>query len=258
MYTAEVVVFHLPDLKYIPYEIKPKNQIWVAWSLESEINWPCMKRPALMRLFDLKMTYRLDSEVPYTYLEDKYEKSLRSRPVQKKGLINAFISSPFNQSRRVQYLRELMKYIELDSFGKVYNNKKIKEDNGGLTKEGLIPAYKFTIAFENSISKDYVTEKFFQPLAAGSVPIYLGAPNIDDFAPGRKCFINVRDFKSPKDLALYITKLDKDDEAYNEYFKWKTKPFTEKFNTFILVSQEHPFIRLCKKLDVILCKGSFF
>ncbi|CAF4835450.1 unnamed protein product, partial [Rotaria sp. Silwood2] len=30
---------------------------------------------------------------------------------------------------------------------------------------------------------DYVTEKLWQPLAAGSVPLYLGAPNIDEWLP---------------------------------------------------------------------------
>ena len=34
-------------------------------------------------------------------------------------------------------------------------------------------------------------------------------------------YINVLDFKSPKDLADYLLYLDKNTTAYNAYFKWK-------------------------------------
>jgi hypothetical protein len=30
----------------------------------------------------------------------------------------------------------------------------------------------------------YVTEKFFDPLIAGSVSVYLGVPDVDKLAPG--------------------------------------------------------------------------
>lgn len=38
--------------------------------------------------------------------------------------------------------------------------------------------YKFTIAIENSVCIDYITEKLWRPLIVGSVPIYLGSPTI--------------------------------------------------------------------------------
>lgn len=34
-------------------------------------------------------------------------------------------------------------------------------------------------------------------------------------------YIHIEDFKSPKELAEYLHKLDKNDTLYNEYFKWK-------------------------------------
>ena len=83
------------------------------------------------------------------------------------------------------------------------------QDNGRESKINLYKQYKFVIAFENACATDYVTEKFFDPLIAGAVPIYLGAPNINEFAPGEHCFIHANDFKSPKELADYI------EECYN-------------------------------------------
>ena len=43
--------------------------------------------------------------------------------------------------------------------------------------------FMFTAAFENDVADDYITEKLFQPLVAGSVPIYAGAPNVSRYLP---------------------------------------------------------------------------
>ena len=43
----------------------------------------------------------------------------------------------------------------------------------------LMAKYKFTIAFENAIGDDYITEKLWRPLILGSVPIYMGSPSFE-------------------------------------------------------------------------------
>ena len=248
--SADVIVFHLPNLNEIPYEYKPNDQIWVAWCIESDVNYPFLKDNEIMEYFDLKMTYRLDADVPYTYLYKRYQESLRNPPKTKTRMVNAFISSPFNRSKRLEYLKELMDHLEIDSYGRIFNNCILPaDDHSHRIKESLIARYKFTIAFENSISTDYVTEKFFQPLASGSVPIYLGAPNIEDFAPGDKSFINVDDFNSPKSLAEYIKQLDQNDESYLEYFDWKNKPFKPSFTRLLDEQRKHYIERLCEAID---------
>ena len=42
----------------------------------------------------------------------------------------------------------------------------------------ILAGYKFTLAFENAIGDDYITEKLWRPYKLGSVPVYLGSPSI--------------------------------------------------------------------------------
>lgn len=83
--------------------------------------------------------------------------------------------------------------------------------------------YKFYLSFENANCKDYITEKFFRTgLQHKVLPIVMGAPpeDYEKYAPLRS-YIHTDHFKSPKELAEYLHILDKNDDLYNSYFKWK-------------------------------------
>lgn len=107
-----------------------------------------------------------------------------------------------------------------------------------------IAGYKFTLALENSFSKDYVTEKFFEPLLAGSVPVYRGAPNIAEFAPGENCFIDANAFRSPRELAEYLNLISRDERSYAELHEWREKPLREGFSWMLERVLLHVFDRI--------------
>ncbi len=251
---ANAVVFHLPQWKWQPRFFLPKKmpgQIWVAWSMECQENYPRLKDENFMRAFDLTMTYQLDADVPALYFDGQVQdivRALREPPQPKtaRAPVVAFVSSRINSSGRREYMRELMRHVEMDSYGKFLNNARLAKDRWRATKLDTIARYKFTLAFENAIARDYVTEKFFDPLLRGSVPIYLGAPNVETFAPGDKCYLNVNDFESPRALAAYVQFLARDADAYNEYFAWKQKPFRPAFRELTERYGEHPQVRLCR------------
>lgn len=75
-----------------------------------------------------------------------------------------------------------------------------------------ISKYKFTFCLENISMKGYVTEKIIDCLVAGTIPVYLGAPDIFDFIP-KECFIDMRNFKSMEELECFLQNLD-EDKAY--------------------------------------------
>jgi hypothetical protein len=114
-----------------------------------------------------------------------------------------------------------MRHIAVDSYGRCLRNRTLPRDDGRETKLATIARYKFTLAFENSIARDYVTEKFFDPLVAGSVPVYLGAPEVAAFAPGERCYIDATDFDGPAALARHLQRVAADKEAYAQLLAWK-------------------------------------
>ena len=83
-------------------------------------------------------------------------------------------------------VRDLQKYgVTVDSYGRCEHNKEEERNLGGRerTKIDLLSTHKFSLAFENSETNDYISEKYFGTLVSGSIPVYIGAPNIKFFAP---------------------------------------------------------------------------
>lgn len=247
---AAAVVFHIPTLWQLP-KLKRPGQLWVGWSMESAENYPQLLDPAVTGRLDLMMSYRLDSDLPATYVTGGQAIDWTIPPGEKSSgrLCATLISHNDQLSGRVAYVKELMRHADIHSYGKVLNNRALPErDLGTATKLKLLQSYKFALAFENSICHDYVTEKLFQPLMAGCVPVYRGAPNVEEFVPGDHCYINTADFASPQHLAEYLLHLDSDDTAYADYFDWKTRPLRSGFLRLQELAGQSAGVRLCRLL----------
>jgi hypothetical protein len=249
---ADAVVLHVPDLLHRGFpDIKKPGQLWVAWSMESRVHFPLVDRARdVDRVFDLWMTYRRESDIWCPYAPPILLTALRDPPPRKTETVSiaAFISSSFDRSGRRDYLEELMRHIAVDSYGTVLNTRQLEHDRGEATKTAVIGRYRFTLSFENAIDIDYVTEKFFQPLQAGSVPIYLGAPNIADFAPSPHSYIDVRNFQGPAHLARHLLQLSADDGAYAALHAWRREPLSPAFLAMMNVAAIPAFCRLAARI----------
>lgn len=77
---------------------------------------------------------------------------------------------------------------------------------------------------ENSVLQDYVTEKVYDGLIAGCVPVYLGAPNVHEFIPEDNAIVDYQKLGSPQSLKAELERLADDEESYTAKLAWKTKP----------------------------------
>jgi alpha(1,3/1,4) fucosyltransferase len=84
-------------------------------------------------------------------------------------------------------------------------------------KYEVLARYRFSICFENEAgAPGFITEKIFDCLHCETVPIYLGAPNIEDYVPS-ECFIDFGRFSGFPDLLEFLRGLDEGDyHAYVE------------------------------------------
>ncbi|KAI5478815.1 hypothetical protein MNV49_004547 [Pseudohyphozyma bogoriensis] len=214
--------------------------------------------------WDIRTTYELDSDVPFTYMSldgGATIDQLRAPPLpfeekKKDFLVAAFISNCNSvHSGREYVFDELRRLLpgRVASYGKCHNNRQTKQDLpegfsspwGTEEKQAIIRQYLFTLAFENTNDIDYVTEKFYQPLQEGSVPIVLGAPNVrDQFMPNPKAALIVREFPSVAALASQILYLSTNATAYAEHLSWKTEPFSPEFEQVVETSLVSPMCRL--------------
>lgn len=72
------------------------------------------------------------------------------------------------------------------------------------SKRVALRKYRFSICFENMRDlPGFVTEKIFDSMCAGCVPVYWGASNIADLVPP-DCFIDRRSFRDTAELVAYL------------------------------------------------------
>lgn len=73
------------------------------------------------------------------------------------------------------------------------------------------------------------------------VPIVIGAYNYSGLFP-EKSYIDVKDFRSPGELAEYLRLLDRRDDLYEEYFQWRYK--------YDIVPHQRKECNLCEYLNL--------
>ena len=101
----------------------------------------------------------------------------------------------------------------IPGFNATYHKAAVKAFRGPLgptDKVRTMSRYKFAICFENCVFPGYVTEKIFDCFLAGCIPLYYGAPDIEDFVP-KGSFIDVRQFSSFEELEKHIQLLTEEE-----------------------------------------------
>ncbi|XP_067939187.1 glycoprotein 3-alpha-L-fucosyltransferase A-like [Watersipora subatra] len=207
-----------------------QRQLWFAVSMESP-SYAWNRYYSIVNTFNGSMTYERNSvpaqlaygrsektaRKPYTYINYAKNKT--------KGAY-AYVSNCVSKEYdRLVVMKQLKKYIDVDIFGKCTNKKPCptKVDLKCEAKEHS--QYRFYLAFENTLCRDYITEKFWKTLKneAHIIPVAAGGLSVQEYtdvAPPDS-FIHVYNFSSVETLGKYLKHLMTDDNAYNRYHEWR-------------------------------------
>lgn len=212
---------HKSDQKWIFYESEAPTNVWNYVDIESE-DWTH---------FNLTATFASDSDLLLKnhLMTCKPKRNWQSNGVNhaegKSKIATWFVSHCDTSSRRELYVEELKKHVQVDIYGKCSKSSTCLrhsfkvEDNAECMFNVIDKDYKFYLSFENAFCSQYVTEKFHEIVRRATVvPVVLGEVDYSNILP-EGTFIDVRDFKSPQELAEYLIMLDKNDTLYNQYIE---------------------------------------
>ncbi|CAL8362046.1 unnamed protein product [Merluccius merluccius] len=228
---ADAVIVHHREVAInvtrLPPEPRPRAQKWIWLNFESPTHTPGLRR--FEGVFNLTMTYRTDSDIflPYGYLIPFPRRPLRPGPLrpalqnppQRRPRLVAWVISNWSESQaRVAFYYQLARHVRVDVFGRA--GQALPSEAGGVVQ--LARRYQFYLALENSQHTDYITEKLWNAVLAGAVPVVLGPPreNYERFLPP-EAFIHVDDFPSVRGLARYLLLLRRDPVLLRRHLAWR-------------------------------------
>ena len=230
---------------------KQKNQLWTFQTVESQRPTRRCDTKTWDGLFNYSISPIRSS------VSNQHDVCMSTRPVRRDHLlkenyyktklgmtngseVNAlwFVSNcrPSVQSRRIEHALNLSQYINVQVYSQAErcrtDLKSILGPNGGA--KAFYNRYWFYLAFENSLCRDYITEKFWKIITSDSltIPVVLGGYSMEDYeivAPP-KSYIDVRNFTSAKHLAEHLKYVTENEHAFNYYQQWRNEYLIPKYD----------------------------
>ena len=214
-----------------------RGQIIVFLCLESSAHLPHTRTPAFLQRFDITATYHRALPPSPPLHRPPAHLWLTYAPPSPSHLLHPPISPSLKRRAalwvvsncapaRVNLVQQLQRYIPVDVFGKCSGRPlPVAQSDAvyGSNKTALMQEYWLSIAFENAIDVDYVTEKLYQPLIAGSIPVYFGAPNAREYLPDASAAVLGDSFATVDEMGAYLRDLLSSDDELQQRVAWKSK-----------------------------------
>ena len=127
-------------------------------------------------------------------------------------------TNKINYEERSNLGVELSNDERIDVYGTYWisNEKNIKGEVWN--KHVGLDDYKFSVSCENTIQKNYVSEKFWDVILTDTVPIYWGCSNINELIPDG-CYISINNMNMDDMVNKIKFIIDNETELYNEYIE---------------------------------------
>ena len=265
--SSSAVIFLLYRLQVIPWNtratssdpdvilkrrgVDPSSVIKVGKSTESTANNPTQFD--LISKYDIEFSYRKTSDVFTPYFELPTYNLLKTAPKwgERYSAVVFVANNCYSlNNHRKKFVKLLQKYVQVDSVSGCLHNKDWPRGISRYDKIGLLERYKVYIAAENSIDKDYVSEKVYEGLVAGAVPIYLGAPNVEEYIPSNSTIIVPTNFTENdiSILATVVKKIFTDEAEYERWISFKHHDYEDWFKKRFSFTQVGNKCRLCRRV----------
>lgn len=221
----------------------------IGASMESNANYP--KQKQARRNFDLTMTYELTSDIPIPYLN--YGDQLKLQHSKRASLegrlkVAAYVASNCEKSRQAYVANLIQHGLPVHSLGSCRVegavNKPIHKVAGEKIK--AISNYAAYLAFENSDATDYVTEKVYDGLRAGTITVYKGTESVNKFVP-KNSIITVNG-QNIGDLVKKINETWNDEAKYAELQAWRKNKF---YPEALKPTEGHSHCRACRAVAAV-------
>ena len=210
-----------------------QRRVFHDW--RSRVNYPAFADPAFMRRFDVTAGYARNYTLWGLDVIGNTQAALRAEPRASErhsdALLAMFVSNCNAKNSRLAFVERLMRALPdgaVHSFGKCLHSAEVppelRQKNRYQEKRAVLRKYKFALAIENVNDPDYVSEKVWDALAAGAIPVYGGAPNVKDFVPDETAIINIDDFDTPEELAEHLVQVASDPLLYDMHHEWRSWP----------------------------------
>jgi len=256
---ADVVVFNMARLekkKVLPQKKIP-GQLWVAACWESRDyadgrgaigDCSMLDDEKAMEDMDVVASYDKESDFPAFFTPPSEDQLRREAPdfgsnagfmVNDGAAIATYTSSDCRSPWRNKWVRKLSKSLDdihgaqsTLSYGECERNtvetkctgsdaiQRTKLEDVWSGQANRCMARPLAFVAENSNTPWYVTEKVWNALATGAVPVYYGAPEVKEILPPNSVIL-ATDYSSPDDLAEAIVKIAADPSSMQA---WKTLP----------------------------------
>ena len=214
-------------------------------SMESPSNYDFIDVSIAKSIFDISMTVNLASDVPVPYFSwVTYDFMKPPLPFEEKNqqiLSTAFISNCDPQNFRMEAIKKFQNMTPPISvnFGSCFQNFENKP------KTEILQKYKFHFSFENSNDEDYFTEKFFQTLQEGSIPVVIGPDNLAQFEPSPGSTLQIKTLADVQMVADRMRSLAQNKSAYEKMLQWKQQGPSNQFKALVDLAVVHSTCRLC-------------
>ncbi|KEG10654.1 Alpha-(1,3)-fucosyltransferase, family GT10 [Trypanosoma grayi] len=296
---ADVTIHHIGSPPKRSLNGRPYLRVF--YTGESNQTNQLTNNEANQRLFGIIVSFHLHRQYHFTWThrqqphfmsilhgnrnnEDATSGATWSAWKQRQSAVAAFGSSC--RANRQKVFSRLSKNYSVHNYGACGDSHPLPSECAAVVgrypqKLCVFRKYKYAVAFENTKEVDYVTEKVYHALLSGTVPLYWGIPNIDDFVPmGRSSFVDVEPFipgmlgdlstvsetsgeeeeeeEGFRRLGQYLKQLEFDEVAVRHLFAWRSVTHAEEWGERFLNNMYHtdPVCAICaetrKKRGIVL------